>query len=262
VLIDFFKDHAHLSSPVPIVVALGLGAVWLWCRRSSTLPRVYIALLAAGYWFVTTPLGANLLVRPVAPTIARVDSRADAAGVDTIVLLGGGIATVSVGGQTVGVPTASSLLRALEAARVFKAIDARLLVASGGSPRPARATMAESALLRRLVVEAGVPRDRVIEEATSTTTAEQARFVRDLLQPRGINRIVVVTSPAHMRRALTLFRAAGFDAIGSMAPLESEHAPPHPLLVPDSAALSVSDDALYEYAALAYYWMRGRFAVR
>ena len=261
-LIDFIKDHGRLDSPLPIVVALVVGAVWLWWRRASVLPRVYVALLAAGYWFVATPFGANLLLRPVAPAFVRIETRDAAGGRDTVVLLGGGIATATVGGETAGVPTAASLLRALESARVFKIIGARLLIASGGMPRPARATMSESALLRRLVIEAGVPADRVVEESRSTTTAEQARDVRDVLQSRGIRRIVVVTSPAHMKRALALFRVAGFEAIGSMAPMQSDQAPPPPRLLPNEAALAMSDDALYEYAALTYYWVRGRFAIR
>jgi uncharacterized SAM-binding protein YcdF (DUF218 family) len=122
--------------------------------------------------------------------------------------------------------------------------------------------MSESALLRRLVVEAGVPADRVLEEARSTTTAEQAAMVRELLASRGIQRVVVVTSPAHMKRALILFEAAGIAAVGSMAPLRSDQAAPPPMLLPNADSLSVSDDAVYEYAARAYYWVRSRFGMK
>lgn len=261
-VIDFLKDYGHLGAPLTLVVALAIGVLWLWMRRASAAPRVYLALVTAGYAFAATPLGASFFVRSVAPTIVRIDSRGDAGGADTIVLLGGGIGTVTVGGQTVGVPTASSLMRALEAARVFKAIDARLLIASGGTPRPSRQSMSESALLRRLVVEAGVPPDRVLEEPRSTTTAEQATMVRELLVPRGISRVALVTSPAHMKRALALFEAAGFTAVGSMAPLRSEQSPTPPILLPNSDSLSVSDDAAYEYAARTFYWIRSRFGTR
>jgi uncharacterized SAM-binding protein YcdF (DUF218 family) len=262
VLIDFLKDYGHLGSPLTIVVAFGVGVAWLWVRRASAAPRVYLTLLTAGYGLAATPIGADLFVRLEAPAIMRVDSRSAAAGARTIVLLGGGAATVTVGGQTAGVPTASSLLRALEAARVFKAIDADLLVASGGTPRPSRQSMPESVLLRRLVVEAGVPADRVLEESQSTTTAEQALLVRDLLVARGTRRVVLVTSPTHMKRALGFFEAAGVEVIGSMAPLRSEQAPPPPMLLPNWDSLSVSDDAVYEFAARAYYWVRSRRATR
>ncbi len=113
-------------------------------------------------------------------------------------------------------------------------------------------------MLRRIVVDAGVPSSAVIEESRSTTTAGQASFVRELLSARGIQRVVVVTSPLHMTRALELFRAEHLDAIGSAAPLRSENSPAPPLLLPNVDSLALSDDALYEYAALTYYWARGR----
>jgi len=107
------------------------------------------------------------------------------------------------------------------------------------------------------VIEAGVPSDRVLDESSSETTVDQARCVDALLRPRGIRRVVLVTSPAHMKRALAVFRAVGMDPIGSIAPVRSELEPPQPLFLPNGESLSLSDDALYEYSAFAYYRMRG-----
>lgn len=260
-VIEFIKDYARLGSPLTLAVALVIGAIWVW-RRRSTAARVYLALLAAGYWFVATPVGAALFMRPLAPHLVRVETREAARGADTIVLLGGGIATVTISGRSAAVPTAASLLRSLEAARVFKAIDASRVIASGGNARPKRQTMAESTLLRRLLVDAGVPDARIIDESSSTTTAEQAAFVRELLRPLGVNRVVVVTSAAHMPRSLTLFRATGLEVVGSMAPMRSEGAPLPPWWLPNAESLSESDDAFYEFGALTYYWMRGSLATR
>ena len=259
-VIDFIKDYARLGSPLTLAVALAIGAAWLWRRGGSTAARVYIALLAAGYWFVATPVGAAVVMWPLVPRFVRIDTREAAQGADTIVLLGGGIATVTVGGYSAGVPTAASLLRSLEAARLFKAIGAIRVIASGGNPRPERQTMSESALLRRLLVDAGVPDDRVIDESESTTTAEQATLVRDLLRPLGVYHVVIVTSAAHMRRSLALFRVAGIDAVGSMAPMRSEGVALPPWWLPNAESLSESDDAVYEFGALMYYWLRGRIA--
>lgn len=261
-MLEFLKAYSRPSLPLPMAVALAIGAIWLWRRGASRAPRVYVALVASCYALAAMPLGASLLAWPLVRTASRIESRQDAGGADTIVLLGGGVATATVGGRTAGVPTASSLLRALEAARVFNVIGARLLIASGGTPRPDRQAMSESAVLRRIVVEAGVPPGDVIEESRSTTTAGQAAFVRELIGGRNVRRIVVVTSPTHMRRALELFRSEQLDAVGSMAPLRSDGSPAPPLLLPNVESLALSDDATYEYAALAYYWTRGRLRGR
>jgi len=54
-----------------------------------------------------------------------------------------------------------------------------------------------------------------------------------------------------------VFRAVGLDPVASVAPIRSEVSMPPPPLLPNSESLSQSDDAVYEYAALAYYWVRG-----
>jgi uncharacterized SAM-binding protein YcdF (DUF218 family) len=242
---------------LPLAIALAIGAIWLWRRRSSLPLRAYIATLAIAYWVAATPVGAGLLNANLTRGLGRIVTREEAAGADTVVLLGGGIGTVTVAGRTAGVPTSSSLIRSLDAARVFKAIGAHLLVVSGGNVRPDRQAMPESVVLHRFVIEAGVPPDRILDESSSVSTLEQARCVDALLRPRGIRRVVLVTSPPHMKRALAVFRAVGMEPIGSIAPLRSEQGPTPPFFLPNRESLSFSDDALYEYSALAYYWMRG-----
>ena len=255
--LDFAKDQLRPSSPLLLVAFLTVGAVWLWRRRGAAAPRAFIALLAAGYWFISTPFGSNLLVRAVASPFYRIETREQASGADTVVLLGGGVSTATVAGETAGVPTGSTLLRALEAARVFRTIEARLMVASGGRPRPDRQALPESAVLRRLLVDAGVPSGSIVEESGSTNTLTQATEVAAMLRPRGIRRIVLVTSPTHMPRARAMFQGVGFDAIASMAPMRSEGAPRALLLLPNDESMDMSDEAVYECAALTYYRLRG-----
>src|SRR6266550_3620347 len=62
VLLDFLKEHLHPSSPVWVVATMGVGAIWLWRRPSSRGPRWYFTAVVLGYWFMTTPFGAGLLV--------------------------------------------------------------------------------------------------------------------------------------------------------------------------------------------------------
>src|SRR5213080_3092478 len=86
---------------------------------------------------------------------------------------------------------------------------------------------------------------------------DHPQFVGPLLRELHAQRFVLVTSPTHMRRALAVFRAAGFDPVPSVAPLRSEHVTPPPLLLPNDESWYLSDMAVYDYLALAYYWWRG-----
>jgi uncharacterized SAM-binding protein YcdF (DUF218 family) len=257
VILNLLKDQLRLSSPVWIVAVLAVGAIWLWWRPLSRALRWYLAAAAAGYWFVTSALGASLLVGGLSRGVTRVAAPADARGADTVVVLGGGASTTLVGKELGGSLTETSLIRALEGARVFKLIGARTLVVSGGIPRPDRQLRPESEMLREVVVKAGVPASSVVEDAQATTTRDHVRFVGPILRSRKVQRFVLVTSPMHMRRALAVFRTAGFDPVPSAAPLRSEQVTRPPLLMPNEESWWLSDMAAYDYAALAYYWWKG-----
>jgi uncharacterized SAM-binding protein YcdF (DUF218 family) len=257
VILNVLKEQFHLSSPSWMLIVLAIGAIWLWWRPASRGPHRYLAAAVAGYWFVTTPIGAGLLVNGLSRGLTRIMTRDEAGHADAVVVLGGGASTAIVGHEVGVTPTFPSLLRALEGARVFKLIGAHTLIVSGGIPRPDRQRQPESELLREIVVKAGVPPAAVIEESQSRTTRDQARLVGPILRDRHSRRFVLVTSPMHMRRSLAVFRAAGLDPVTSMAPVRSEHMPEPRWLLPNDESFALSDAAVYDYLALMYYWSRG-----
>jgi uncharacterized SAM-binding protein YcdF (DUF218 family) len=145
----------------------------------------------------------------------------------------------------------------MEGARVFKAIGARLIIASAGIPDGSQLLQPESEALTAALVAAGVPPAAIVHESASKTTRDQAVLVGPLLRAHGVGRFVLVTSPSHMRRALAAFRAEGLDPVPSAAPIRSDHRPPPSLLLPNAEALLLTDQAVYEYAATLYYWWSG-----
>ena len=102
-----------------------------------------------------------------------------------------------------------------------------------------------------------MPAAAVIEESQSRSTRDQAMLIAPILRSRHSPRFVLVTSPTHMRRSLAVFRAAGFDPVASLAPVRSEHVRPPRWFMPNDDSFSLSDAAVYDYLALAYYWSRG-----
>ncbi|MET0319083.1 MAG: YdcF family protein, partial [Rhodococcus fascians] len=100
------------------------------------------------------------------------------------------------------------------AARVARGVDLAqedgrtLLALSGGQgadePRSEASAMADHA------ESLGVPRDRMVLEDASTTTEENLRLSRALLDERGLEGpVTVVTSDYHAFRAATLLRTLG-----------------------------------------------------
>src|SRR6202040_4133419 len=139
-----------------------------------------------------------------------------------VVLLGGGANTFNQSGVVLGLLTSGSLMRVLEAARVYKAIQARLVIVSGGIPAGFQ-LKPESDMLRDALIDAGVPADRILQDPEAKTTRDHPRTLGPILQSHHVSRFVLVTSPMHMRRALAVFHAAGLDPIPSVSLLRSEN---------------------------------------
>jgi len=256
-ILDFVKEHLHPSSPFTILLVMTVGVAALFVRPMSRWPRLFLATVLAGYWFLATSTGAALLVAGLGHGFSALHSREEARGAEAVVVLGAGAATYSGGGHVVGALTTASILRALEGARVAKLIGARIVVASGGEPRPDLLLKPESEMLAAVLVAAGVPADRIVEESSSKNTRDQARMIPAILHERGIGQFVLVTSPVHMGRSLALFRAQGVDPVPSASAMRSEHLPKQSPIAPSVGSLIVSDEALYDYMAWIYYWWKG-----
>ncbi|MED9820543.1 MAG: YdcF family protein [Christensenellales bacterium] len=132
---------------------------------------------------------------------------------DAIVLLG---YELEADGQP-----AKELLARVQAAKAAYAqgLSARI-VASGGVTQGR--SVAESSVMARLLVQAGVPRQAIVEESQSQTTMENMRFSREKLGGAAGLRVLIVTSDYHLRRAVWTARRAGMHAKGYAAALEHD----------------------------------------
>jgi len=255
-MIDFLKLFVRVSSPVLAVAVLSVITLWLFVRPSSRKLRASMLLVLLAYVFVSTPFGAGILTAGLAHGLTPLTSDR-APGVDLVVLLGGGAETFSLENMVVGQLGPGSALRALEAARVYKLLHAHQIIASGGIPYPKLQLRPEAEILANALTQAGVPAGDIALESGSRTTRDEARLLKPMILARGQKRFVLVTSRAHMRRALATFRAVGLDPIPAISPMRSQHLPPIPLFLPNDSSLGASDEAIYDYAAWVYYAITG-----
>ncbi len=91
----------------------------------------------------------------------------------------------------------------------------------------------------------GIPAETLDDENCSQTTAENAKFTAALLQPQGIQRIILVTDPPHMLRSLLTFQNAGFQVI------------PHPSPLPQLPQRQKALIVYREYAGMVSYALKG-----
>jgi len=94
-------------------------------------------------------------------------------------------------------------------------------------------------------------------ESHSLNTQENAKYSAQILESKGIHRILLVTSAYHMQRALAAFHNAGIDAIP--APTDfvfADHLSHLEAWLPRAGALSQSCKAMHEIIGEAWYKLR------
>jgi uncharacterized SAM-binding protein YcdF (DUF218 family) len=183
-----------------------LALLILWRGRRRTALIIMVAGLAWFYLVSTEVFGGRLmhyLERPYPPVAAEALPEAD-----VIVLLGGGVHSRK-SPQVLGDLNRWSD-RLLFATALYKAGKAPMIVLSGGGPdgRPT-----ESALSRDILQVMGVPVASLLLEQNSRDTYGNALHTAPLLRQRGWERVLLVTSAFHMRRAVALFAAQGITVI-------------------------------------------------
>ena len=107
--------------------------------------------------------------------------------------------------------------RATRAAEAFRAGLSPHVLTCGGK---AWSGVREADALATFLFESGVPEAALEREIWSHSTRENAHFAAQLLLPRGLRRIGLVTCDWHMARALRCFEGAGFEpvALPALAP--------------------------------------------
>jgi len=217
---------------------LGAAGLLVWLRS----PRVGFAFCAAAIgslWLLATPVLSDALARAAEgyPALDPEHLTPLQARAQAIVILGGGVrhGAPEAGGDA---PSTHADLRLIEGAKIARATRLPILVS--GSAR-------ETAAMRRFLEEDLQLPVRFVEPASSDTH-ENAVYSARLLRAQGIDRVILVTSSAHMVRAAAEFTAAGLEVTAAPAEMWTRDERGLLAYLPSVLALYRSHMALYEWA--------------
>jgi uncharacterized SAM-binding protein YcdF (DUF218 family) len=162
--------------------------------------------------------------------------------VDAIVVFAGGVGESGKagGGYQERVKTAVDLYRA--------GLAKHLIFSSGYT-----FVFQEAEVMKDLAVSHGVPDSAVLIEDTASNTYENVRRVADILRAHGWSRVMLVSAPYHMRRALGTWRKQAPDVRVVPVPVAQSQFYAHAW----GPTVEQIRGILHEYAGLASYWMRG-----
>jgi len=133
---------------------------------------------------------------------------------DVIILLGGGINEGVADLSGVGAPSDESLSRIVTAVRLQRSLNLPVIVSAGQALREKKA---EAPIVKRYLVDLGVPEAKIIIEAKSGNTYENAKYSKDICEKMGYQHPILVTSAYHMRRALASFEKMGLKVLSHPA---------------------------------------------
>ena len=92
----------------------------------------------------------------------------------------------------------------------------RKLIFTGGQGNPGEPT--ESSAARKYALKNGVPAQDILIEEKSHNTFENIVYAKQLADSHGIRRVLIVSDPLHMKRAMTMTSDVGLVAEPSPTP--------------------------------------------
>lgn len=168
---------------------------------------------------------------------------------DIVVILGGG-ANLAGGLREHTEATGATYARVFNGIRVFKQSGAKTVALSGAS---------EADVMKMLACELGVQESKIITEARSGTTMENATELAKLLSATKQRQIGLVTSALHMLRSEKTFKKIFPDDTIVPIPVNYIYSPfrfnPEDF-IPSASTLSKSNYAIHEWIGFLYYLIR------
>ena len=206
----------------------------VYWRTRSRVARVILALVAAYalifetnlVWWAATPLKMT-----APPTKA-----------DAIVVFAAGVGESGKAGG-------GAQERLKEAVDLYRGGYASYFVLSSGYVY----SFHEAEVMRALAVDQGVPASSIVLEERATNTYQNVRFSDDILRDHRWKKILLVSSPYHMRRALMVWRKQAPDVDVVPTPPATSQFYDHAR----GATLDQVRGIVQEYVALFAYWRRG-----
>lgn len=139
--------------------------------------------------------------------------------------------------------------RVMQAVALYRAGYAPKLIFSSGYVF----TLREAEVMKAVAVDNGIPADAILLEEAAKNTYDNVRLTKQMLDRNGWNRILLVSSPYHMRRATMTWSKLAPDVAVVPTPVPQSQFYTHER----GASLEQIRGILHEYAALASYWWKG-----
>lgn len=246
-----------LVYPLSFVIILSIMGLFVMALARR---RFAIALLGAAVswlWLASMPIFADW-------AIATLERQFPAQPIETMpkadvaIILGGAVSQPVP--PRVDVDLNGSFDRVYYAMQLYRAGRIKKVLVTGGNLPWLPNAIPEAELIRSFLVDWGnIPPD-IIEIATqSRNTRENALEIKKLWEDQPFKSALLITSAAHMPRAIAVFQKVGLPVTAATTDIEAlNDVPLTPLRwLPDASALALTTVAIREWLGYWAYRLRG-----
>jgi len=237
--------------PLGLAVLLSLLGIVMVLRNQRSAAVLSVLLGIAILWVSSTNVFSGFVLHSLEknyPPVA-VDQLPVA---DAIVVLGG--YTDSVEGDVV-IELGDAVDRLFHGMRLYREGKAPRVMLVGGS---ARGHLPEAQVMANLLAEFAISRDVMLLEDKSRNTRQNGLNAVVIMQKEGINKILLVTSAYHMRRAQAVFEKLGIEVVAAATDYQVLEPDPSILdWLPNAEALMMTTLGIKEYLGWWVYRFRG-----
>ena len=238
-----------IAIPTPLILMVAVGLVF-WKRRR--LSFILIATATVLLVALSLPIVAKILARPLAAgAISSIEvMTSNSANNAAILVPTAGIFRDSNGSWW---STAAGVERAVTGQRLSQMLNMPLIL-SGGAPRGE--SQPEAKILAAQIGLSGLD---VILETDAKNSYETARGVARIVTMLGGDRVLLVTSPAHVTRMAASLRRQGLvvSAVAAVLPKRESGLGPITDFLPSATGMGRSRAAIHEYLAILFYLVQG-----
>ncbi len=247
------KILSFLISPFTWIIVLLLLGVFL--KNKKIARRLLISCVFVALFFSNSFIADEVFSwweYPVTPDnqITQV--------YDVGIVLGGGMVTIDA--QNNRMTFRNNTDRFLQAVSLYKTGKIKNILLSSGSGSLIYRDMLEASLLKKYMIQIGLPDSVILIDSVSDNTYQNAKYSAEILNKKfPTGKFLLITSSFHMNRALACFKKAGIlaDPYSTNKMMGKRKFDLMKLLIPNIEAISTWDKLIHEIAGYFTYSLMG-----
>jgi len=241
--------------PGIIVVFLWVALVFLGLKRVKA--AAFTILFSTAILILSSlPIVASFLYGRLEQDFPPVELSA-VPYADCVVLLGGIMGSITP--PRVDMELTDTVDRMYKVAELFSEGKVRHVIIAAGNQPWSDDVQPEAELIKLFLLKLGVPESVMSLDGASRNTRENALNSKGLIEELGCGTTLLVTSAAHMRRAVSAFALVGISVFPVSTDLRVVKGRGLTMLdfIPRADALSMTSDAMREWMGRKVYEFRG-----